>query len=160
MDGCGGAWGNIRSRRMRQARATILCAALLAAPAIGRAQSCTLSTVGLDLGLYDPFSSVPLDGTGSVSYHCQGGLRGVATLSPGSSGRFDRRTMLHGAERLVYNVYLDAARTRIWGDLQDGGQVADIRPGRRSISVYGRVFPQQGVSPGTYADTLVVTFYF
>jgi len=145
---------------MRTARATILCAALLAAPSVGRAQSCTLSTTALRFGLYDPFSASPLDGTGSVSYHCQGGLLGVATLSPGSSGRFDARTMLQGAERLGYNVYLDAARTRIWGDLWGGGQVAIIRPGHRSISVYGRVFPQQEISPGTYSDTLVVTFYF
>jgi spore coat protein U-like protein len=145
---------------MRTVRATLLCAALLAAPAVGRAQSCTLSTTGLSFGVYDPFSPAPLDGTGSVSYHCQGGIRGVAALSPGSSGRFDQRAMLQGAERLRYNVYLDAARTRIWGDFWGGGQVAIIRPGNRSISVHGRVFPQQEISPGTYTDTLVVTFYF
>jgi spore coat protein U-like protein len=145
---------------MRTLGATIFCAALLAAPTIGRAQWCTLSATSLAFGLYDPLSSSPLDGTGSVSYHCHGGVRGVATLSTGSSGRFGQRTMRHGADTLVYNVYLDAARTQIWGGLGGGGTPAVIQPGNRSIDCYGRVFPRQDVPPGTYTDTLVVTFFF
>lgn len=47
----------------------------------------------------------------------------VVTLSTGISGTYAARTMVSGPNTLTYNMYVDTARTQIWGDGSPGTSV-------------------------------------
>jgi len=72
--------------------------------------------------------------------------------------------MLKGSEALNYNLYLDAARTIIWGDGTAGTQTYFIKNPTNNqdvtVPVYGRVPTGQSVSKGTYSNTITVTINF
>jgi spore coat protein U-like protein len=141
----------------------LACAAALAAPAAARAAgSCsTLSASALVFGTYSPLATAPLDAAGTLTWRCPGVGVITVTLSRGESTTSTYRTMVGGSEQLAYDVYLDAARTTVLGDTT-GGSPATLHGGgqTQSAGLYGRIFAQQDVSAGTYADTLVVTFTF
>ena len=142
----------------------LACAVALAAPLAAQAAAhcSSLSASGIAFGSYDSFSTAPLDAAGTLTWRCPGVGVILATLSRGASPTFTNRTMVRGAEQLAYNVYLDAARTTVFGD-GSGGTSGTLLGGggqQQTASVYGRVFAQQDVSAGTYADTLTVTFNF
>jgi spore coat protein U-like protein len=147
-----------------------------AAPALGGA-SCSVAATGVNFGAYDISLAAPNDSTGDVTVTCsflpQGGATDVnlqAALSPGLSGSFSPRQMAFGAARLNYNLYLDAARSSIWGNGLSGTGIATasfkvgpgVGNGTRSAQfpVYGRVPAQQVVGMGSYSDTIVVTVTF
>lgn len=126
--------------------------------------ACTIqATAGPAFGVYDPLAGTPLDAAGSVTYRCTP-RKPAVWLSPGSSGTYAARTLRSGANAIRYNLYLDAARTVVWGDGSGGTSVdvANPAPGNstKSIPVYGRIPPQQDAAAGTYSDTIVVTFAF
>jgi spore coat protein U-like protein len=68
-----------------------------------------------------------------------------------------------GAERLLYNLYLDAARTIVWGDGTGGSQTGPMvttrgAGGTTTAYVFGRIPAGQDVAAGVYGDTIRVTF--
>jgi len=81
-------------------------------------------------------------------------------------GTYATRTLANGANTLNFNVYSDAARTKVWGDGSDasaaaltgvstGGGTAD------PLTVYSRVFGSQTGKPeGTYSSTITATATF
>ena len=127
---------------------------------------CRVSVVPFAFGTYAPGNPAPHDVTGNIDVRCMGqpGFF-IATLSTGSSGSFAQRQMLSGVTPMGYNLYLDAARSLVWGD-GTGGSLPVIRikarPGRQNFAlpVYGRIPPVQSVSPGLYTDDIVVTIVF
>jgi spore coat protein U-like protein len=138
--------------------------ALLLSGAAGAA-TCTVSTVPVAFGSYDPHSSTPTDGVGTINISCD---RAPAvkpiTISTGGSGTFTNRVMKNGAWNLNYNLYTSAARTQIWGNgtagttsVNYGG--AGTGPSY-SITVYGRISASQNVGAGSYSDSLIVTIQF
>lgn len=130
-----------------------LCAAAHAAP------SCkNISVTPLGFGAYDVFVASPLDSAGTISYSCPRRTMPAVDISAGNSGSFSPRYLQQagGADQLAYNVYVDAARTQVWGTTP-----VPLPSGkRRSTPYYGRIFALQDVSVGSYSDTLVVTFNF
>ncbi len=142
----------------------LACAILLAAPlaALGAAKCNSLSATSISFGTYDTFSTAPLDAAGTLTWRCPGVGAIQVTLSKGASITFINRTMVRATEPLAYNVYLDAARTTVFGDGSGGTSGAAVTGGSqpKTLSVYGRVFAQQDVSAGTYTDTLTVAFNF
>lgn len=138
--------------------------AALAAPLAARATpGCTaLSVSGVAFGGYNPLASTPLDAAGSISWNCTGVGSVLVLLSSGASGSAADRAMVNGADRLAYNLYVDSARTAVWGDFT-GGTWPNLLPGgngRQTTPIYGRIPAQQDVRAGTYGDTVVATFYF
>jgi spore coat protein U-like protein len=143
--------------------------ALLSASAPSAAMSCSFGTVvGVAFGSYDVFNAVPLDSTGSISYTCTSVLGGdivVIDLSKGSSPSYFPRTLVQGAFTLSYNLYLDAARTIVWGDGTSGtghhGPVTPPEGSPTTVILFGRVPAlQTSAQAGSYADTLVATMLF
>lgn len=135
----------------------------VAAPAVSEAQ-CSVSTSGVAFGTYDVLVASPLDTTGTVTFSCLLALLPKISLSTGSSGGFAPRTMKKGGvgEPLAYNLYLNAARTNIWGDGTGGTglyQPLVVLLGA-TLTVYGRVPANANVSTGAYSDTVVVTLFF
>ena len=73
------------------------------------------------------------------------------------------RAMSNGPHSLAYNVYLDAARTIVWGDGSNGTSAygpVKPNPGTNTVWIYGRIFARQNVTVGTYSDTLTVTIVY
>ncbi len=138
---------------------------------------CSISATGVSFGTYDPAVSAPDDSTGSIAVTCSyvapGGSSEATyaiTLSPGLSGAYAQRLMAAGPSRLAYNLFNDAARTRILGNLSAGTTifVGSLRVGpgagngtrSQTHTVYGRMPALQNADSGNYADSIVVTLIF
>ena len=67
-------------------------------------------------------------------------------------------------DQLAYNLYLDAARTVVWGDGSGGTSVyANARPPNNqwvTVTVYARVGSGQDVTVGSYTDSIVATILY
>jgi spore coat protein U-like protein len=126
---------------------------------------CTNSVVGVAFGNYSPFTPAPLDSAGSVVFNCNNKAKNiVVTLGPGQSGTFFSRAMRQGAQSLGYNLYLDAARTVVWGDGTGGTSAFTNNNPANDINVvlpvYGRVPAGVDVGVGMYTDTVLATIQF
>ncbi|MFM1990577.1 MAG: hypothetical protein RJA99_3534 [Pseudomonadota bacterium] len=152
--------------------ARVVAAALLAlAAGPVAAVGCTVQPSGLSFGGYDPFSPIPLDSMATVVVNCNGTPGALVAytlrLGTGGSGSYTARRMRgNGAWSLDYNLYVNPARSLVWGDGNGGSQaVGDAfllppRPITRVHAIHGRLFQRQNVPPGPYADTLVLTLEF
>jgi spore coat protein U-like protein len=160
----------------RCCRAGLALVALLACAEAVAVVDCTASTTGVAFGTYDPLSAAPADSTGNVTIVCtyvSGGAAQVAysvALSAGSSGTYVQRQLQAGAPSLTYNLFIDSARSAVWGDGSAGTSVASgsatigpgVGNGRRedSRTIYGRIPAAQDALPGVYSDSIVVTLVF
>jgi spore coat protein U-like protein len=130
-----------------------IVAALLPAAAAGAA--CTnISSTNLAFGNYDVFNAAPTDSAAVLSYNCTG----PPTVTFGASflGAMNPRQMFRfGPDRLNYDIYVNAARTQVWGAT---GVV--LPTGNQNISFYGRIFAGQDVTAGAYFDFITITLNF
>lgn len=142
------------------------------------AQDCTVSATPVAFGVYDPVeSTTPLDGVGQITVDCRGNFVFFqVSLSAGGSGSYAAREMTSGPNTLQYNLYLDAARTIIFGDGSGGSQnnwcvtgftfnrcVGSNPPGptrRAVLPFYGRVPAGQDPAVGFYSDVVQVEIVF
>lgn len=137
-------------------------AASLLAVAGSASAACTIfAAAGPAFGTYDVLATAPLDAAGSISYRCTP-PRPQVLLSTGSSGTFTSRTLRNGGSTLRYNLYLDSARSQVWGDGRAGTGTAHPNPGNvtRTIPIFGRIPARQDAAAGAHFDTIVVTFVF
>ena len=149
---------------MRASRiAAISLALVLVLPGISAAD-CSITTTGVNFGPYDVFDTSPVDSTGSVRYQCSGNTPSFTiAIGSGSSPIFTTRTLRNGSETLNYNLYLDAARTSIWGEGTSGTAlftVANPTGKAVSLTIFGRIPAGQDVAAGSYTDSIVVTIQF
>lgn len=128
--------------------------------------ACNISTLPINFGNYDVFSTVPLDSTTTLTVSCDQRVRVEMAISTSThSGGFDPRQMKHltGSDLLNYNLYTRANRSRIWGDGSGNTRTLRrrVRPNRPwNATVYGRITATQDISVGQYNDSLVVTVIF
>ncbi len=128
--------------------------------------NCTISTVALAFGSYDPVvanASANLDGTGTVVVACTKGA--TATIGLGNGSNYSggvRRMGNGGSEFLSYEVYHEAARTTVWTNTGGGLLSTGAAPSKaaRNFTVYGRVTSNQDVPAGNYSDTVVASVNF
>lgn len=124
---------------------------------------CTIDSSGIEFGIYDPLDPAPLDATGGLTYTCSAHMVVVIAMTTGVGGSFDRM-MAGGADKLSYNLYLDSARTKVWGDGSLGtATYVDLDPPKDSavgVPVYGRIPGRQSVAEGRYTDNLMVVMIF
>lgn len=146
------------------ALAAVLCAS---APASAQHMRCSItSAVGPSFGPYDSLHASARDSAGYISFQCEGVGPSdmiVIELSHGRGHSYFPRRMTRRNEGLEYNLYLDAARTQVWGDGTRGTARYQIRPpeGRVvSVPIYGRIPPRQIVSPGAYSDHVLLTVQY
>jgi spore coat protein U-like protein len=141
------------------------CVALTWGATAGRSEAaCTITSTGVSFGAYDVFTVTPTNSTGSVQYDCLPQDNNIRiTLSTGSGGSFNPRTLKSGTNQLLYNLYLDAALTTIWGD-GTGGSSFYFRKNPPSpavtVTVYGRIPALQDAATGSYSDAIVTTIDF
>ena len=141
---------------------------LISEPAFSQ---CTVNTSSMSFGNYDVFSNTSLDSAGTVSVNCtKNVVKASVTLSASpASGIFNPRRMKQsgGSDLLDYNIFLDVSRAVIFGNGAGGTSIIDLKrptgppaPWFQNINIYGRIFPGQNVSVGSYSDILTVTVNF
>ena len=124
------------------------------------ASACTINVLDVNFGGYDVFSLTPLDTTGTIDVSCPVRSSVSITFSTGAGG-YAARYLQQGTTRLNYNLYRNAARTRILGDGTSGTVFLSANNIRnRSFTIYGRIPARQNVRAGTYTDTIIVTLTF
>src|SRR5262245_20367523 len=116
----------------------LLATAAIAGLSFSALAVCSLSNTSISFGNYDVFSTSPLATNGSIICRCGYADRNISiSLDKGGAASFNPRRMLKGSEALNYNLYLDAARTIIWGDGTGGTQTYFINnpPNNQDITV-------------------------
>jgi spore coat protein U-like protein len=149
-------------------RAKWAMAILVAAGVLGgtpaEAAKCTIWTLPISFGTYDVFNTAPLDSVSGMAFDCSGGARNVSiAISRGQSSTYFPRTLKKGAESLAYNLFLDPARTTIWGNGSGATETYFNRNPPNDwviVPIYGRITAGQDISAGSYADTVTVTVNF
>jgi spore coat protein U-like protein len=116
----------------------------------------------LAFGEYLVSNASPTDTTGSLQLICDANSVVRLHISQGNSGTYNPRRMQSGGSTLQYNVYVDAARTRIWGDGSSGTDyVTFTRQVFPTFTLYGRIPAKQpNLRVGAYSDTLKLTVLF
>jgi spore coat protein U-like protein len=127
--------------------------------------NCTISTVALAFGSYDPVSAnaaANLDGTGTVVVACTKGATATIGLGNGDNYSSGRRMDDGSSNFLSYELYHEAARTTVWTDTVGGLLSTGVAPSKaaRNFTVYGRVTSNQDVEAGNYSDTVVASVNF
>lgn len=132
--------------------------------------ACALVTTNLVFGNYVNGSSIALDATTNMTVSCDGIAGQVITytitINSGNSGLFTQRKLTNGANSIDYNIYLDPARTLIWGDGNAGtsiltdSYISITGMNSRNYPVYGRITGNQVIPSGNYSDSLVVTLNY
>jgi spore coat protein U-like protein len=146
--------------------AFVVVAWLLSSTSVfAQAPSCTISVTSVAFGNYNVFTTTPDDSTGTITYRCNSSAANISiTLSDGSSSTFNPRTLRKGTEVLNYNLYMNAARTTIWGNGTGGTSIyTRANPPNNSnvsLTVYGRIPALQDVSAGNYTDTVSAVINF
>ena len=136
----------------------LACLLAMAAPSVHSA-GCSVSTVGLNFGNYDVFSSLDSDITGTINVNCQTSTSYSISLSSGS-GTYASRTMTSAGNLLSYNLYIDPTRLTIWGDGSSATGTVSNTGITGSSTVYGRIPARQNAVVGIYADIVTVTVTF
>ena len=136
--------------------------ALLATAAPAAAATCSVSPQALTLGSYDPFATAPQDAVTGIAITCDVETSVVIAIGPGN-GDYGARTMTGGAQALLYNLYVDPAHSRVWGDGTNGSSTVSSTAVATStaIPVYARAPARQTqLKPGSYSDILWVSITY
>lgn len=139
-------------------------ATLTLLPVQGAAAECRLSAAPVVFGSYSPLDAAPATGEGEIRIACTQGIGYRITLDAGHGSTPGMRgmTAVGEAGRLLYNLFLDSAHQRIWGDGTGASMVFQgVGTGRPdSIPIYGLIFPNQSVHIGAYRDFVTVILEF
>lgn len=121
--------------------------------------ACSLSTSGIAFGGYDPFLDQNVDSAATINVTCDETTAYSIALSTGS-GTYETRVMTSGLHHLLYNLYLNASLTTVWGDgTGQSATLSDTQP-VANYTVYGRIPAGQNAHVGVYSDTIVITLTF
>ena len=152
-----------------RAAAALSVLALTATPQTVYAQRRDSCSIGATPLVFGRVTGGSVSATGTIEAICNGGGRFnpfSMALSSGS-GTFVSRTMLGGKDTLRYNLYTDAAHTKIWGDGSAGTSTVtgnfDLSGSGPQVfdeTVFGLVPAQTLPPPGVYSDVIVVTLIF
>ncbi|QND53210.1 spore coat U domain-containing protein [Phyllobacterium sp. 628] len=119
---------------------------------------CMVTAQNIDFGPKGVLNS-NVDQSGQVNVTCTPTVPYSISLGLGGTGTSPTtRKMTKAAESITYGLYQDSNRTVPWGNTIPTNTVAGTGNGTaQSITVYGRVPPQNTPSPGVYSDTIIVT---
>lgn len=125
---------------------------------------CELTATPLVFGRYTPQSAAPADFTATLTVSCS--VEGADPVAVDGSvallGDGAGRRLAAGSGELRYQLYLDPARSRPWGDGTGHGETASVRvtvgrnmPHRQTITLYGRILAGQSqAAVGAYVDQI------
>jgi spore coat protein U-like protein len=132
---------------------------VLAAASAAAEPACHASVTLVDFGRVDYRAGGEI--TGELTVACDDPTSFEVSASPGY-GNYQRRTMMGPGETVLrYNLYVDPARQRVWGDGESGGtaRITGQSDGRKAVTytIYGRIPDGQPVRAGHYHDSVKVS---
>jgi spore coat protein U-like protein len=104
--------------------------------------------------------------TGTITSTCTKKTSYSVAIDGGRSGNIADRKMSGAAngntDLLGYNLFLDSAFTKLWGDAEEAGEkMANIGTGTaQTATVYAKLPLNQFVQADSYGDTLTVTLTY
>jgi spore coat protein U-like protein len=132
------------------------------------AKNCVIDAPDLNLGIFDGTND--LTASSSISVRCTAGTNYDVNLSTGSSGSYAGRTLVNGANSLVYNLYTTNTYATVWGDTTAGTSRPATGTGTgmslaatQNLTVYGRLLASDNtgaIPDGTYTDSVVATIVY
>ncbi len=138
----------------------VLCASANAA-------NCTVSSDGVSFGNYNALSYRIGVTAGRVTVLCSGTQTehvSYAVSLTRTAARAEDHTLRSAGHALRYGLFLNAARTELWGDGTGGtSEIKDSMTltnghGSQDYAIYGRMPSRQNdATEGSYLDTVVMT---
>lgn len=126
------------------------------------ADSCLVSATDLNFGAYNPAAGA-LDAASTITAACTAGTQYEIGLSAGNGTPTTTTRAMTGDDgagtQLDYELYSDAPRTVIWGEIVGTDTVTQsaLTGGALHYAVYGRIPASQYVPAANYVDTVTVT---
>jgi len=136
---------------------------VLAFAAQSWAQTCTVSAVPVQFGLYNLLEATPLEAVGNVTISCPSGTRFTVSLDPGENAgtTFHPRRLRSdlSGRTLNYNLYTNPAHTQVWGDGTNNTFIKSAHGtgSTEVLNIYGRLPARQTATAGLYRDSITVT---
>jgi spore coat protein U-like protein len=139
-----------------------LCAALLlgagSAHAVKPTFGCSVATLPLAFGPYNPLAAAPAQMETSIFIDCASSVKFVSlTLDSGPSTKPALRQMRSGSYTLDYAIYRDVQRTVLWRNGETLPTVTLPQRGDLTLWLYGTVPARQNAVPSDYSDVLTLT---
>jgi spore coat protein U-like protein len=141
--------------------------------------TCSVSGVSLNFGTYDDSSAVDTDVSAAFSVSCCRNPPGsnatlTVTIGPSANSTAGNKILTRqmknsaNADLMTYQLYSGSFGATVWGDGVTGGsawtQAINVNNNCPNLSaipvgsaIFGRIFPQQAVSAGSYGDTVTIT---
>jgi spore coat protein U-like protein len=153
----------------------LLVAALLLGASHGAqaAAACGFTSSGSTIfAPYDILATTPTDTVATIRVHCENVAPGNPNISltvaigTGNGSSVNNRRMQHAGgtgDVLNYGLFRDSNRSAVWGytpaldAMTQSVKVQNNRTVDAVFTVYGRIPPQQDVTPGDYTDMVQVT---
>jgi len=116
---------------LRFAFAVLLLAGACARPASAGSVSCNAYAGNLTFGTVNLLAGGVVDTSSTITYGCSAdpGTRVQLCFSMGpdpNTHSYTTRNLGSGSNRMAFNLYTDAARTTIWGDVNSGGSYPPV----------------------------------
>jgi spore coat protein U-like protein len=134
------------------------------------ATTCTMAVTPVAFGSYDVSSTTARDTSGTIVVTCRrsGGPSPTVTIAIGPGmygGTIATRKMKQnaGSDLLSYNLFQDAAKTALWGDVIGTNAfrrflaVPNNGSAQLTATVFGRIPAGQDVTYGSYSDSVLVS---
>ena len=147
-----------------------LIALALLSGTVSAATTCSLASGNVVFGNYDVFSNSSLDTTTSLVVTCtrSGGPQNVNLdigIGAGTYGgtTSSRKMKTIGGDLLGYNLFKDAGKTAVWGQVSGVDTfrqtlaVPNNSSAKLTATIYGRIPSSQDVFKGSYSDSVVIT---
>lgn len=128
-----------------------------------------VSTQDIDFGTLIANTQAEYDLRGRIRYACSNGIRGRFFLDGGTTNGdvLDRAMQATDGSLLPYQLYTNRRYNRIWGDGTGASRSVRSAPGRgldrpRNRNIFARILDTDLVNtvPGSYSDTITLTFEF
>lgn len=141
-------------------RQLALLLGLLLGAQVARAQDdtdrCEIEIHPLSFGMLPDLERRDAHGEGMVVINCENPTSARISLGRGQSALAPPRRQLRGETGVIeYQIYLDGARSRIWGDGEAGTQDV-LAPTGTPMTLHGHITVGQQVQPGAYQDVIEV----
>lgn len=126
------------------------------------ANACTIAiATDLEFGSVDALEGGNHDQTSTIQLQCPTGTVWRVGLDSGRNASGATRRMAGPGGFVAYELYRDSARSQRWGNTLGTDTSNGVGTnGLQSLTVYGRVPPQQTPSVGDYSDTVTVTLTY
>ena len=133
-------------------------------PVFTASATCSVSLDAIYFGNYNPFKDTDVLSSSKASVTCSAPTSYTLKMRTGTSGNVYYRYMTNTIypeknTPLRYGLFLDSARSIVWGD---GTGITQVFQGSTNegvpdnIVIYGKIYKLQNVYKGSYAESVIM----